>query len=74
MERVSDIVSALKNRYAGLSPLLLSRSIERARTEVELFDILDTVPGEFPLAWSINQRRWLTCELLSLPTNGSLYS
>jgi hypothetical protein len=74
MERSSDVVFALKNRYAGLPPLLLSRSIERARNEVELFDILDTVPGTFPLVWSSHHRRWLACDLLNLPTQGPLFS
>ena len=63
----SDIVSVLKRRYANLPPLLLSRSIERARNETELFDILDGVPDELPLVWSIEERRWKTCELVILP-------
>ena len=63
----SDIVSVLKSRYANLPPLLLSRSIERARNETELFDILDGVPDELPLVWSIEERRWKTCELVILP-------
>ena len=67
MDQSSKVVLALKKRYANLPPLLLSRSIERARDEVELFDILDTVPQEFPLMWLNDQRRWVACEVLSMP-------
>ena len=67
MDSTNDIVCALKKRYAGYPPLLLSRSVERAKDETELFDILDVVPKEFPLIWSNDERRWVTCDLIQLP-------
>ena len=68
MDGSSDIVSALKKRYANLPPLLLSRSIERAKNEVELFDILETVPVGLPLLWCNTRRRWVLCKLIPHPT------
>jgi len=63
----SDIVLALKKRYSHLPPLLFSRSAERARNETELFDILDTVPDAFPLAWDDREGRWVRGCLFSVP-------
>ena len=70
MNETSEVVSALRKRYADLPPLLLSRSIERARDEAELFDILDCVPEEFPLVWLSDKRRWETCGLVPMPSQG----
>ena len=63
----SEVVSALKKRYANLPPIVLARSLERARTEAELFDVLDTVPSEFPICWDSEERRWVSTDLLPIP-------
>ena len=63
----SGIVFTLKNRYAHLYPTLVSRSIERAQNETELFDILDTVPLSLPVRWDHHSRRWVNCDLYNLP-------
>jgi hypothetical protein len=62
-----EIVCALKERYSDLSPLLFNRSVERSKNTAELFDILDTVPPVFPLAWNAVERRWEQCCLFTLP-------
>ena len=63
----SEIVYALKKRYAHLSLLLFNRSVERSKNESELFDILDTIPTVFPLEWNATERRWKQCSLFQLP-------
>ncbi len=58
------IVNKLLERYNRLHPLVLHRSVERARTVGELFDLLDTFPDEFPVVWNEETRRWQTVDLL----------
>lgn len=48
---------------------MLVRSVERARTPGELFDILEDIPDEYPLVWDENLRRWVgTDDLLQSQT------
>lgn len=56
------VVLALKNRYSHLHPLLLQRSIERAKSNGDLFDILDTTPTIFPIIWNDAEYRWVITE------------
>ena len=58
----SNIVQKLKERYSFLHPLLFHRSVEKAKSNSELFDILDTVPQEYPLMWCEKENRWITVE------------
>lgn len=54
------MIDNLRKRYAHLHPLIFHRSVERARNDVELFDILDSCPTDFPIIWDIDERRWKT--------------
>jgi len=60
MEHLSDkqqeVVAKLRGRYNGVHPVLFQRMVERAKSEAELFDILDTLPGSFPLVWDVENR------------------
>lgn len=53
------ILLKLRQRYGSLHPLLFSRSVEKAKTVSELFDILDTVP-DLPVTWDETKRRWVS--------------
>jgi len=64
-----EVVSKLKERYSHLPELVFHRSVERARTEVELFDILDSIP-DYPIAWDSKQRRWIKVSLLKESDEG----
>lgn len=55
-----DVIDKLRERYSFLHPLLFQRSVERAKSPGDLFDILDTVPNEYPLIWDEDQRKWVT--------------
>lgn len=55
----SSIIQKLKERYKDLHPLLFHRSIERARSDGDLFDILDSIPKEYPLVWCEKSHRWI---------------
>lgn len=59
-----ETVKTLKERYKHFHPLLFQRSLERATSGGDLFDILDTVPQQRPIAWSEEKRRW--CIVLNL--------
>jgi hypothetical protein len=52
------LLDKLKEKYSDLHPLLFSRSKERARSNGDLFDILDTVP-EMPVTWCDQSSRWV---------------
>lgn len=56
---MNNIVEGLKNHYKHLHPLLFARSQEKAKSENELFDILDDFPKEYPVIWDDELRRWL---------------
>ena len=61
----SEMILALKSRYASLRQLLFLRSVERSKNVNELFDILDTVP-DYPLVWDEYQRRWIIIDLFGV--------
>ena len=55
----SNIVANLRDRYRDIHPLIFQRSLEKSRSAGDLFDILDTIPKEFPFAWDDDEHRWL---------------
>lgn len=61
---MSELHDKLRERYA-LHPLLFRRSVERAKTDGDLFDILDTIPKKYPLVWC-DQGRWVEVDDLYL--------
>jgi hypothetical protein len=52
------IVDKLRKKYSDLHPLLFQRSVERAKSNGDLFDIVDTVPHKYPLMWNEKENRW----------------
>jgi hypothetical protein len=54
-----QVVAKLKVRYSHLHPLLFHRSVERAKSNGDLFDILDTAPKTFPIKWCDRESRWV---------------
>lgn len=59
-----EVVEGLKEKYSNIHPLVFHRSLERAETAGELFDILDTIPDP-PFAWDEESRRWRTTKDLT---------
>lgn len=55
MDQVQD---ALKKRYDKLHPLIFQRSLDKAKTNGELFDILESIPAEYPIVWNEETRSW----------------
>lgn len=55
-----ESLNNLRNKYTNIHPLIFHRSVERAKTAGELFDILDTLPDKYPIVWDENTKRWKT--------------
>lgn len=49
----------LKKRYHELHPLILHRSIEKAKDSMNLFDILEGVPKKYPIMWDEKSGSWI---------------
>jgi len=57
----SEIVQKMKLRYNDkIHPLAFQRSVERAKTNVQLFDLLETYPDKYPVAWNYEKECWET--------------
>jgi len=61
---MNQIQQILKDRYVNVHPLVFHRSKGYAKSNGDLFDILDTIPETYPLVWDSSQRRWTTTDLL----------
>jgi hypothetical protein len=59
-----EIIESIKKRYSFLPSFVIFRSLERARSSGDLFDILDTFPSVYPVIWEEDKRRWVTVELI----------
>lgn len=64
-----QVVEALKKRYSNLYPLVFQRSLDHAKSDVDLFDILDSFPEKYPVTWDNQQRCWVHVEDLFLSNN-----
>ena len=61
-----NVVSELRKRYKDVPAIVFSRSVFRASTAGELFDILESIP-DTPYCWDETKRRWsrtndITCK------------
>ena len=56
---MDEVQKALKIRYVHLHPLIFQRSLEKAASNGELFDILESIPEETPIVWDDTHRRWV---------------
>lgn len=60
------VIEKLRERYPNLHPLLFHRSVERAKSNGHLFDIISTIPKTLPVIWDENISRWVTTNDLYL--------
>jgi len=67
-----DLIERLKERYADVHPLIFHRSLSRAKSDSDLFDILDTMPKNLPIVWSDEDHRWNTVDDIFLLEDFSL--
>ena len=55
---MDEIQKALKERYSHVHPLIYHRSLEKVKSNVELFDLLDGLPDP-PFIWDEHGRNWI---------------
>jgi len=58
--RSAKVMDGFRRRYLAMHPLLFQRTIERATSAGEAFDILEGVPAIYPLCWDDQGRQWVT--------------
>ncbi len=56
------VVTGLRSRYPRVHPLMFHRSMEKAKSVGDLFDILEMMPDKFPIVWNDDTRRWETTD------------
>ena len=54
-----ELLENFRKRYLHLHPLVVQRSVERARDAAELFEILESVPKNPPFSWNDEKRSWI---------------
>lgn len=59
MDKVQE---GLRHYFSHVHPLVFSRSVEKARSNGELFDILQEIPKRYPIFWHEESRRWVFTE------------
>jgi hypothetical protein len=59
---MDDIQKAMRQRYSHIHPILFQRSLEHAKTNGELFDILETIPSQYPIVWDEESRKWIVTQ------------
>jgi hypothetical protein len=57
------VVEGLRKHF-DVHPLLFHRSIEKATSQGDLFDILDTIPENCPMIWDDGEHKWVPSDLL----------
>ena len=60
-----EFIVKLRSKYQQVHPLIFHRSVERADTEVHLFDILAGLPQEYPIIWDETTKGWVHTKDLS---------
>ncbi len=61
-----EVIRKLRDRYKNVPQVIFIRSLEKAKSLGDLFDILDTFPNNFPIQWDEKCRRWATNSLFPL--------
>jgi hypothetical protein len=59
---MKEVQQALRERYSNLHPLLFQRSLEKASSNGELFDILEGIPSDYPIVWDDDTKSWIHTE------------
>lgn len=55
---MDQVQIALKARYPHVHPLMFQRSLEKAKSNGDLFDILEGIPKQYPIVWDDKKRCW----------------
>lgn len=61
-----QVITKLRERYLQIHSTIFISSMEKARSPGDLFDILDTFPGKYPISWDEITHRWVPKNLISV--------
>lgn len=53
-----SVAENFRVKYPHVHPLVFHRSVERASSLLDLFEILEGVPKESPFSWDESKRCW----------------
>lgn len=53
------VIKQLRDKYCDIHPLMFHRSLQKATSNGDLFDILSTIPEKYPVRWNPFERRWV---------------
>ena len=68
---IEDVQESLIERYSHVPQLIFERTVEKAKTNGELFDLLESFPDSYPVVWCENKRKWVhTSDLLQINFGG----
>ena len=54
-----EVIEGLRKRHADVHPLIFHRSLERAESHGDLFDILESLPNKYPIVWDESKHSWV---------------
>lgn len=60
--RSAKVMDGFRRRYLGMHPLIFQRTIERATSAGEAFDIFEGIPSTFPITWDDHVRKWIAID------------
>jgi hypothetical protein len=55
---MDDVQKAMRDKFPALHPLLFHRSVEKAKTNGGLFDLLHGMPPSLPIVWDAAAGGW----------------
>lgn len=53
------VLCNFKAKYAHVHPLVFHRSVERAKSFLNLFEIMEALPKDCPFSWSDSVGMWV---------------
>jgi len=54
-----EVLENFRKRYSHIHPLVVQRSMERAKDASDLFEILESVPKNPPFSWDSERHAWV---------------
>lgn len=51
-----------RSKYSAVHPLVFHRSLEKATSALDLFEILESIPSKAPFSWDDDAHSWVAVE------------
>jgi len=52
-------LSNFRSKYSHVHPLVFHRSLEKATSALDFFEILESLPSGYPFSWNDETRSWV---------------